>query len=93
MAICRRMELRALTFQIWHVEEFEILLKSVPRNELGTVLEEKFTNPQYRSLDLAAYLAGRFGLPERNIHLFFPHGGSKALQIIRQLADADKRQE
>lgn len=76
-------------YQIWHVEEFEFLTKSVPRIGLGKVLQEKFTDPRYRSLDLAAYLSGRFGLPDTRIHLFLPHGDSKALRIIRKLADDD----
>ncbi len=79
--------IHAFEYQIWHVEEFELLAKSVPKNELGKVLQEKFTDPRYRSLDLAAYLSGRFGLPDARIHLFCPLGDSKALRIIRKLAD------
>ena len=72
-----------------NVEELELLLKAVPKDQLGSVLHEKFADPRYRSLDLTAYLSGRFGLPYLKIHLFFPHGDSKALKIIRKLADAD----
>jgi hypothetical protein len=76
-------------YQIWHIEELELLLKAVPKDQVGNVLHEKFTDPRYRSLDLTAYLSGRFGLPDLKIHLFLPHGDSKALKIIRKLADAD----
>ena len=73
-------------YQIWHVEELELLLRAVPRQELGHVLQEKFTNPKFRSLDLTAYLSGRYGLGDLRIHLFLPVGDSKAMRIIRPLA-------
>jgi hypothetical protein len=78
-------------YQIWHVEELELLLKTVPREQLPTVLEEKFNDPRYSSLDLTAYLSGRFGLPDLSISLFLPHGESKALTVLRKLADADNK--
>jgi hypothetical protein len=69
----------------------ELLLKTVPREQLPTVLEEKFNDPRYSSLDLTAYLSGRFGLPDLSISLFLPHGESKALTVLRKLADADNK--
>ena len=62
---------------------------TVPREQLPTVLDEKFNDPRYSSLDLTAYLSCRFGLPGLGISLFLPHGESKALKILRKLADAD----
>jgi len=74
-------------YQIWHVEELELFLKVVPKEQLGTALQEKFDDPRYRSLDLKGYLSGRFGLPDLSLRLFLPHGESQALRIIRSLAD------
>jgi hypothetical protein len=74
-------------YQIWHVEELELFLKVVPKEQLGTALQEKFDDPRYRSLDLKGYLSGRFGLPDLSPRLFLPHGESQALRIIRSLAD------
>jgi hypothetical protein len=74
-------------YQIWHVEELELLLKAVPNDQLGAVLDEKFNDPRYRWLDLTSYLSGRFGYSDLNIRLFLPHGESKALAILRTLAD------
>jgi len=79
----------SFSYQIWHVEELERLLMTVPREQLPTVLDEKFNDPRYSSLDLTAYLSCRFGLPGLGISLFLPHGESKALKILRKLADAD----
>jgi len=59
-------------YQIWHIEELELLLKAVPKDELGNVLKEKFTDARYKSLDLTAYLSNRFGLPDMGIKLFLP---------------------
>lgn len=76
-------------YQIWHVEELESLLNAVPENDLSNVVREKFADPRYRSLDLSAHLSGRYGLDNLNIHLFLPPGDSKAMAILKRLADAD----
>jgi hypothetical protein len=83
--------IESFNYQIWHVEELELLLKAVPREQIPVVLEEKFNDPRYRSLDLTAYLSGRFGLPDLGVTLFVPHGESKALVVLRKLADADQK--
>lgn len=80
----------SFSYQIWHVEELELLLKAVPREQIPAVLEEKFNDPRYSSLDLTSYLSGRFGLPDLGVSLFLPHGESKALAVLRKLADADQ---
>ena len=74
-------------YQIWHVQELELLLKHVPKDQLAVVLHEKFHDPTHCALDLSVYLADRFKLPNLAIQLFVPHGGSKAWNILRQLAD------
>lgn len=81
----------SFSYQIWHVEELELMLKAVPREQIPAMLEEKFNDPRYSSLDLTAYLSGRFGLPDLGVSLFLPHGESKALAILRKLADADQK--
>jgi len=80
----------SFSYQIWHVEELELLLTAVPLEQIPAILEEKFNDPRYSSLDLTAYLSGRFGLPDLSVSLFLPHGESKALAILRSLADTDK---
>ena len=80
----------SFSYQIWHIEELELLLTAVPREQIPALLEEKFNDPRYSSLDLTAYLSGRFGLPDLSISLFLPHGESKALAILRKLADSDE---
>jgi hypothetical protein len=76
-------------YQIWHVDELEILLRSVPREELGKVVHEKFHDPRSRSLDLSLFLSERYNLNDLNVHLFLPPGKSKAMAILKQLADSD----
>lgn len=80
----------SFSYQIWHVEELELLLKAVPREQIPAVLDEKFNDPRYSSLDLTVYLSGRFGLPDLSISPFLPHGESKALAILRKLADSEE---
>jgi hypothetical protein len=78
-------------YQIWHVEELEHLLKTVPQSELLRTIEDKFSSPECRSLDLSVYLSHKFGLKHLGLNLFVPTGDSKAWAILRKLADADNR--
>jgi len=76
-------------YQIWHVEELENLLKFVPEAETLKVVEGKFSSPECMALDLSIYLSTRYPLRGMDVRLFTPTGDSKALQIIRKLAEGD----
>ena len=85
------MGLPTSTIKIWQVEELQILPAAVPKAQLQNAVREKFHDPRFRSLDLTAYLSGRFGLGDLKISLFVPAGKSKAWETLRRLADAEER--
>lgn len=76
-------------YQIWHVDDLELLMRAVPREELLKVIREKFLDQKYRMLDLSAYLSGRYGLGDLTISMFVPPENSKAWQLLRRLAAAE----
>jgi putative transposase len=82
--------IQSFDYQIWHVEELEKLLKIVPANELPVLLDEKFRNDRFQTLDLSVYLSIKQGTHQSGLHLMLPKGETKALHLMRSLAEQDK---
>jgi hypothetical protein len=76
-------------YQIWQVEELEILLKAVPADQIAAVIEDKFTNLKSKTWDLSSYLSDKYGLPNLGINMFVPRGESKPFNILRALARSE----
>jgi hypothetical protein len=76
-------------YQIWHIEEFEILLKAVPPDQIPSEIERKFTSQQTKTWDLSSHLSNRYGLEDLRISLFVPHGESQPFKILRTLIDSN----
>lgn len=74
-------------YQIWHIEEFEIMLRVVPSDQFFNAVQEKFTDPQFRAWDLSTYLAEKYGQTDLNVHIMLPAGESRPFQILRSIAD------
>jgi hypothetical protein len=81
--------IQGFEYQIWHVEELEYLLKAVPASDVFNVVARKFSSPECMSLDLSVFLSSRYKPEPSRIRLFTPNGDSKALRIIRRLAETD----
>src|ERR1039458_3274184 len=56
----KRNGIDGFVYQIWHIEELEHLLKTIPRGELLRAIEGKFNSPECRSLDLLVYLSEKY---------------------------------
>jgi hypothetical protein len=85
----KRNGIDGFVYQIWHIEELEHLLKTIPRGELLRAIEGKFNSPECRSLDLLVYLSEKYSLKHLGVRMFVPNGVSKALNIFKKLADDD----
>jgi hypothetical protein len=81
--------IHSFEYQLWHVEELEYLLRAVPARDVVNVVARKFSSPECMSLDLSVFLSTRYKPEPVPIRLFTPNGDSKALRIIRKLAEAD----
>jgi hypothetical protein len=75
-------------YQIWHVEELEVLLKTIPKDEICEVIEQKFIDPTFKAMDLSSFLSKKYGMKSLGIEMFVPGGESRAWTILRRLADA-----
>lgn len=78
-------------YQIWHVEEFQTLVKLVAADRLLDVIAAKFADPHFRQWDLSTYLGHLYKLADLDLSLFVPSGESKPWRLLRRLADADRR--
>jgi hypothetical protein len=76
-------------YQIWQVDELDLLLNQVPREQIPLAVEDKFGQDDLRKLDLSSSLSKQFGLKELDCPLFVPSGESKAWRILRRLADTE----
>ncbi len=78
-------------YQIWHVEEFQTLVKLVSADRLLDVIAEKYADPHFRQWDLSTYLGQLYKLADLDLSLFVPSGESKPWGLLRRLADANRR--
>lgn len=77
-------------YQIWHVEELENLLALIAREDVPGMIEEKFKEEDFRTLDLSVYLAKKTGITRLNPPLFLPRGETRAWRTLRSLAEQDQ---
>lgn len=78
-------------YQIWHVEEFQTLVKLVSADRLLNIIAEKYADPHFRQWDLSTYLGQLYKLADLDLSLFVPSGESKPWGLLRRLADANRR--
>jgi hypothetical protein len=76
-------------YQIWHLEEIENMFELLSPADVCSTMEEKFYNPSYRHWDLNTVLYEKTGRRHARLRLrfFVPKGETRALQILRSLAD------
>lgn len=78
------------SYQIWHIEELENFFELIERENILGMIEEKFSEEDFHTLDLSVYLSKKTRITRLNPPLFLPRGETRAWQTLRKLSEQDQ---